>query len=247
MIKENELKLITKGKDENGYVYILKCNNDTIKIGKTKTPFARFQTIEKANNIMIIDWFISELCSNYGTIERNLHSKLYKYQIKNEWYNYDFKTAINMLNNEDKQQISEEQRKRQNKKVQDMIQYALEMKYKDFEEIYPQYDLTKWNQKQSEVEFALNEMKQAKYNCEYYIPFGSIDILNKNIDIVTNNFYSRESKLIIQKFYMDYIEVVEYEQTCSIYGEDMCIIKNILGIKECSRNIFVEKVMENLK
>jgi hypothetical protein len=76
------------------HLYIVKSKGGLIKIGHSSGPKKRIAEIAKATGTAVVKQFISPLCLNAQTIERHLHKYFAEYRQQGEWFQVDFKTAV---------------------------------------------------------------------------------------------------------------------------------------------------------
>jgi hypothetical protein len=88
-----------------GYVYILyNLDSGLVKIGKTKQPHKRFNTLSNQNG-SDLRYFITESIYIESLVEKVMHAKFHKFRQKGEWFKIDFDIVVNelkrLLNSED--------------------------------------------------------------------------------------------------------------------------------------------------
>ena len=80
-----------------GYVYIIETEDGNIKIGKSKAPSKRINSIESSLNIKICKTFVSYKHENFSETEVRLHEKYRMKRISGEWFSVDFEEAKKSL------------------------------------------------------------------------------------------------------------------------------------------------------
>ncbi|MDM8565494.1 BRO family protein [Candidatus Halobeggiatoa sp. HSG11] len=76
------------------HIYIVKAKGGLIKIGRSACPKRRITEIAKATGTKVVKQHISPLCLNASKIERHLHKHFAEYRQQGEWFDIDFKTAV---------------------------------------------------------------------------------------------------------------------------------------------------------
>lgn len=82
-----ELKNITKDV-EGSYVYILLASNDYIKIGRSKDPYKRFNSLSGSNSCgyQLVRYYLSPAMSCDRLVEKILHNRFHRYRTNGEWF-----------------------------------------------------------------------------------------------------------------------------------------------------------------
>jgi hypothetical protein len=246
MNKEKELKEIQNVK-YGGYVYVLKDCEGNTKIGKTRNPYQRVKDIENSCGRNIIDWFFSQPCKNYSQIESDLLKYFKKYQVKSEWFSCSYNDVLKKVKTMKFESIEDqyERELRQQVKINALIEWALNMQYKEYSELRLQYNLDNWYPTIEEIDMSLADIEE---NIEYNNSIGEYDFntsLYNYANIIKNDKLSIESKKAIQDYYQDIIFAIDCpEMISNIFGEKYQFVKTVLGIKETICNPFVEKVMK---
>ena len=92
-------KLPTMGINENkkGYVYILEWANNLVKIGRSKNPYNRINTLRTQSPIELKQTYISEEIPNYEEVEIKLHKFFSKGRKHGEYFSITFDKAVKKL------------------------------------------------------------------------------------------------------------------------------------------------------
>ena len=92
-------KLPTMGINENkkGYVYILEWANNLVKIGRSKNPYNRINTLRTQSPIELKQTYISEEILNYEEVEIKLHKFFSKGRKHGEYFTITFDKAVKKL------------------------------------------------------------------------------------------------------------------------------------------------------
>lgn len=92
-------KLPTMGINENkkGYVYILEWANNLVKIGRSKNPYKRINTLRTQSPIELKQTYISEEILNYEEVEIKLHKFFSKGRKHGEYFTITFDKAVKKL------------------------------------------------------------------------------------------------------------------------------------------------------
>lgn len=93
-----------------GYVYVLyNPESELVKIGKTKNPHQRFNTLSNQNGSKF-RYYITEAIYIEGTVEKVMHNKFATRRMKGEWFSSNFDDVVITL----KELLSSEDFKRRN-------------------------------------------------------------------------------------------------------------------------------------
>ena len=78
-------------------VYVIKMENNTVKIGITNDPNKRFKAIKAASGMKIVDQWISEPTEISFEVERRAHGVFHNYRLHGEYFAVDFNRAIQVV------------------------------------------------------------------------------------------------------------------------------------------------------
>jgi len=67
-------------------VYIIECNDETIKIGVSKNPIDRLNTIETSSGKRIINQYVTDKIEMAFALEKMLHDYFYSFRLNGEWF-----------------------------------------------------------------------------------------------------------------------------------------------------------------
>lgn len=81
-----------------GVVYIIENDLGKIKIGRSVKPLKRIKAIRSQSGNKIKRICLSNPCSNYGNIEKELHEEFQSDRHIGEWFDINFEIACNRLN-----------------------------------------------------------------------------------------------------------------------------------------------------
>ncbi|NRU52589.1 GIY-YIG nuclease family protein [Clostridium beijerinckii] len=253
-MNKEELKQFKNVKNsDGGYVYVLLANDNTVKIGITVHPITRVRQIENASGKSINDYCISNPCSNYMEIEKDMHKKFKKYRLEGEWFNCSFQKAEEQLKNyktiKIKNKSALDRCEEEFKAISFVKSYLEEFKYKEYNELSFKYDLSKWDNNVDDVNKIKNMIEE---NINYNIKETGNDAedfnqyLYKYRENIKNNIKVRES---IQEYCMDYINDLQedsFAKQILIENKDYELFVRILGIQEIIRNYIVEQIVNKL-
>lgn len=80
-----------------GYVYVLfNSKSKLVKIGKTKNPYNRFNTLTNQNGTNM-KYYLSPAMHIENIVEKVMHNRFDWYRKKGEWFDYDFDKIVNEL------------------------------------------------------------------------------------------------------------------------------------------------------
>ena len=231
-----------------GYVYVILCTDNTVKIGKTMNPNKRFKQIECASGKTIEKYYLTEMCANYDDIEYKALKYFKKYNTNGEWFNYDFEKIVRKIKSYKKDYNIKEMNEI-DKCVASLkaILLVLDIKrseYKDYDYMKFKYDFSHWDENIKDINKIKDIIKEnIKYNIETHAEELNEE-LNNYINNINNNINIRDT---IQNYcFYNYIDLLEP----SIAKEELTkegiydLYKRILGIKEIIANDIVDKKKE---
>lgn len=79
------------------HIYVLLSKNKNVKIGVSKNIIKRISAIEGASGYKIVDYFITEKCSNSYEIEHMAHQYFRDNRLFGEWFKVDFNNAVSVV------------------------------------------------------------------------------------------------------------------------------------------------------
>lgn len=85
-----------------GVVYVLKLDNNLVKIGCSTNPAKRIQELEKTihlfGNLKITHLVLSKECTNYCEVEAQLHQIFDDFRVESEWFKVNLYDVVNAIN-----------------------------------------------------------------------------------------------------------------------------------------------------
>ncbi|MEE9374516.1 MAG: GIY-YIG nuclease family protein [Saprospiraceae bacterium] len=78
-------------------IYVIKNENNLVKIGFSSQPKKRLKTLESQGGYKIIDSYISDYCFEYMSIEKAMHNLFKSGRTIGEWFEIDFDDAVKEL------------------------------------------------------------------------------------------------------------------------------------------------------
>lgn len=240
MVRKEELMKVGNSKDTNGgYVYILLADDKTVKVGITVNPYTRILQIESASGKNIIDWVVSNVCSNYREIEKNIHDEFKIYRLNGEWFNVDFLKAVRCLNNMKLEPASISDLKdtilRNVKSLKIASEIMKEFKYKEYNYTVTKYNID-YNIKSEDVD-KVNKLILEHY--EYNKEVGEdTEYLEKYISQIN----SANAQNAVVEYCKDYVDMVGSEEILVELGL-YDLFNNILHFYSETKNHIVDEFM----